>query len=133
MVECAAGGDDVDARREQPTQLVKVERIRHVEHTVRAEFDDLLDAGRGVYARGFPAAQLAGVTARLLRPVDVDTGEGHVRVFDDRLQRAGSKGPCGPLGDSVATVRLLVSSVGRQWLRMHQGPQLANRKSASWA
>src|SRR3981189_3263110 len=100
-VKCAAGDDDVDARGKQLAQLVEVERARHVEHTVGAELDDLVDGCRGGYLGGFRAAQLAGVAAHLVIPADVDTGECHARMFDDRPQRAGADSPRRPLDASV--------------------------------
>lgn len=133
MVNRAAGCDDVDARREQPAQLVETERVRHVEHTVRCEFDDLIDAGSGRYPGRCPAAQFTGIAARLVVSVYIDTGEGHVRVFDDGAQRAGADRPGGPLHHSVFASRAFVSRAGRQRFYLHRRPQLANRSKASWA
>jgi hypothetical protein len=91
-VKRAARRHDVDACSKQPAQVVEVQCIGHVQHTVRREVDDVADAGGGGHPDSCGAAEVASVAARLVMPMDVHAGQVHARVFDDGPQRVRADG-----------------------------------------
>jgi hypothetical protein len=97
VVELAAGGDDVRARRQQRAHLVQAAGGGHVQHAVSAKRQDLVPVGRREHPGGRHPAQVAGVLPRLGGRRDVHPGQFKTGVLDDAAQRAGADVPGRPL------------------------------------
>src|SRR3546814_11086600 len=60
MVKLGARGDDVAAGFEQTAELIGVDRLRHVDHAIRLQREDLVDIARRLDADRRQAAQQNG-------------------------------------------------------------------------
>ena len=105
IVQLHACRDDVRAGSEDPAKLRNVEDVRHVEHAIGAEREDILDAVGGGNPNCRNAGQIAGVAPNLVEAVHVDAHELEIRMLDRATQGACSDIARGPLDHAVALCR----------------------------
>src|SRR3546814_15590091 len=104
-VKLGARGEDGSAGFEQTAEVIGVDRLRHVDHAIRLQREDLVDIARRLDADRRQATQLAGVAPGLGLAINIKADQFQIRVLD--------QGPQRPRND----IRSEARRVGKEWVR----------------
>ena len=82
ILELHAGGDHIRAAFQDAADIVVIADVRHIEHAIGLQREDIVDAVRRHHAGRPDPCQLARILVHLVLPVDPDADQIEIGMLD---------------------------------------------------